>query len=120
MDFFVDVFWDITTAGEIEAKKWLDGFMTLMQPYFNGESYQNYPRRDLPDYPQQYWANSYPTLQQVKKKYDPNDVFNFPQGIQLPNPGTVFTPVGTAADPFLNQPIVYAKSARLGRAASRP
>jgi hypothetical protein len=123
MDFFVDVFWDIATgqAGkEAEAKKWLDGFMSLMQPYFNGESYQNYPRRDLPDYPQQYWGDSYPTLQQVKQKYDPYNAFNFQQSIALPPAGTMFTPTGTAADPFLSQPIVYAKSARLGLAASRP
>jgi FAD/FMN-containing dehydrogenase len=123
MDFFVDVFWDIATGqagAESQAKQWLDGFMSLMQSYFNGESYQNYPRRDLPGYPQQYWGDSYPTLQQVKQKYDPNNVFNFQQSIALPPPGSVFTPIGTAADPFLNQPIVYATSARLGLAASRP
>jgi hypothetical protein len=91
-----------------------------MQSYFNGESYQNYPRRNLPDFQQQYWGNSYPTLQQVKQKYDPNNLFNFQQSIAPPPSGTVFTPIGTAADPFLNQPIVYAKSARLGLAAPRP
>ncbi len=119
MDFFVDVFWDITTGGEIQAKQWLDGYMTLMQPYFNGESYQNYPRRGLPNYPQQYWGNFYPTLQQVKKKYDPNNIFNFEQSIQLPNLGVPFQPVGTAADPFLNQPIVYAKDTLAASAARR-
>ncbi len=84
MDFFVDVFWDITTGDEAGAKQWLDGFVNLMQPFANGESYQNYPRRSLPNYAQQYWGNAYPTLQQVKQKYDPNNVFNFEQSIQLP------------------------------------
>jgi FAD/FMN-containing dehydrogenase len=113
MDFFVDVFWNLATADageEKTAKQWLDGYMSLMQPFFNGESYQNYPRRSLPNYPQQYWGTSYPTLQQVKQKYDPGNVFNFQQSIQLPQPGSTFTPIGTAADPFLNQPIVYAKA----------
>jgi FAD/FMN-containing dehydrogenase len=120
MDFFVDVFWDIATADEeMLAKQWLDGFMALMQPYFNGECYQNYPRRGLPNYAQQYWGNAYPTLQQVKAKYDPNNVFNFPQSIQLPHTGLVFKPIGTSADAFLREPIVYARTERRGIAASR-
>jgi FAD/FMN-containing dehydrogenase len=120
MDFFVDVFWDITTAGEIEAKRWLDGFMALMQPYFTGESYQNYPRRGLPNFQQAYWGDAYPTLQQVKAKYDPTNFFNFPQSIALPDTGIAFRPIGTAADSALGQPIVYAKDNQLAVAARRP
>jgi hypothetical protein len=121
MDFFVDVFWNIASlsdiAAEARAKNWLDGFMALMQPFFNGESYQNYPRDSLPNFAQQYWSSSYPTLQQVKQKYDPKNIFNFAQSVQLPG-GVPFQPIGTAAEPFLDHPIVYAKSQRL--AARRP
>ena len=120
MDFFVDVFWDSDAGGESEAKHWLDGFMTLMQPYFNGHVYQNYPRRGAPGYRAAYWGEAYPTLQQVKAKYDPNNVFNFPQSIGLPDTGLVFRPIGTAADPFLRQPIVYAQTTRAAIAAPSP
>jgi FAD/FMN-containing dehydrogenase len=111
MDFFVDVFWDITTGGEIEAKKWLDGFMALMQPYFDGHVYQNYPRRNQADYPDAYWGGAYSKLQHVKQKYDPNNVFNFPQSIQLPDSGAAVQGMPTAADRFISQPIIYAKTA---------
>jgi FAD/FMN-containing dehydrogenase len=119
-DFFVDVFWDITTLGEIEAKNWLDGFMALMQPHFNGHSYQNYPRRGVAGFRDAYWGDAYPTLQQVKAKYDPGNVFKFDQSIGLPDTQLVFHPIGTAADSFLHRPIVYATGSRVAGALPRP
>jgi FAD/FMN-containing dehydrogenase len=107
MDFFVDVFWDITTQGEIEAKQWLNGFMALMQSYFDGRVYQNYPRRTITNYAEAYWAEAYPTLVKVKQKYDPNNFFQFPQSIGMSSQGYPIPPIPTAADPFLGQPIVY-------------
>ena len=83
-DFFCDVFWQIPGNQEQPAKQWLDRFMELMAPYFNGECYQNYPRAKLvglPDYKRAYWASNYPALVRVKKKYDPANFFNFPQSI---------------------------------------
>jgi len=83
MDFFVDSFffkpeeWDAANA-------WLDGYMKIVEPYSNGQQYQNYPRRNTANYPQAFWGDAYPALQQVKAQYDPLNVFQFPMGIQLP------------------------------------
>ena len=81
MDFFVDVFW-IDDKDRAAAEAWLDGFMTLMQPYFNGKVYQNYPRRTLTDYPLNYWGlATYAELCKAKLKYDPGAFFDFQQAI---------------------------------------
>jgi FAD/FMN-containing dehydrogenase len=56
---------------------------------FPGESYQgcyiNYPDKDMLDYaywPQLYYGPNYEFLQQVKKKYDPNNVFHHAMSIR--------------------------------------
>jgi FAD/FMN-containing dehydrogenase len=115
MDFFVDIFWDITTQGEIEAKKWLHGFEALMQSYFDGRVYQNYPRRSLVNFQEAYWAGAYRTLVLVKNKYDPNNFFNFPQSIGLSADGYPLPRIPTAADPFLDRPITYSRGRPAGR-----
>jgi FAD/FMN-containing dehydrogenase len=83
MDLFVDSFffkpdeWDAANA-------WLDGYMKIIEPYSNGQQYQNYPRRNTADYPKAFWGDAYPALQRVKAQYDPLNVFQFPMGIHPP------------------------------------
>lgn len=81
MDFYVDVWW-VEAAEKAAAVAWLDRFMTLMSPRFNGMAYQNYPRATFEDYPLRYWGtDTYTELCAIKKKYDPTDFFTFPQAI---------------------------------------
>jgi len=83
MDLFVDSFF--FTADQWDAANaWLDGYMKIIEPYSNGQQYQNYPRRNTPNYPQAFWGDAYPGLQQVKAQYDPLNVFQFPMGINPP------------------------------------
>lgn len=74
MDFFVDAFW-VGDDGQADAVAWLDGYMKVMQPYFNGHVYQNYPRDTLTEYRWNYWGEAFPTLLAVKNKYDPPPYF---------------------------------------------
>jgi len=84
-DFFVDVFW-VQDSDKPQAVDWLDNFMTLMQPWFNGHVYQNYPRRTLTDYRWMYWGDAFNSLLYVKKLYDPHDFFTFQQSIRAYTP----------------------------------
>ena len=63
-NFFVDSFWDPTwpDCDEEVALQWLAGFFGVVEPYLNGEMYQNYPVRDLPDFREQYWGDAFERL----------------------------------------------------------
>lgn len=80
MDFFVDSFYG--NPGDLnKAQEWLNGFMELMQPFFNGHMYQNYPIRDFADFRWAYWGDAFNSLLFVKQKYDPENFFHFEQSI---------------------------------------
>jgi hypothetical protein len=83
MDFYVDSFF-LKENQRAKANAWLDGYMKIIAPYSNGHQYQNYPRRDTPDFPNAFWGDAYPALQLVKAEYDPLNVFKFPMGIDPP------------------------------------
>jgi FAD/FMN-containing dehydrogenase len=68
-------------AGINNQHAWLRSFWASMQPYANGQAYQNYIDPDLTNWPQAYYAQNYAQLQKVKKTYDPTRLFNFPQAI---------------------------------------
>ena len=54
--------------------------------------YVNYPDVDLVDWPTLYYKDNYARLQQVKARWDPLNIFNYAQSIQLPGEGSA-TPV---------------------------
>jgi FAD/FMN-containing dehydrogenase len=85
MDVYVDSFW-FKDSDKKAAEDWLDGYMSVLAPYANGQQYQNYPRRNTPNYPEAFWGAAYPSLQAVKAEYDPLNVFQFPMGIHPPGP----------------------------------
>ena len=68
-------------AGINNQHAWLRSFWASMQPYANGQAYQNYIDPDLTNWSQAYYAQNYPRLQTVKRTYDPTRLFNFPQAI---------------------------------------
>jgi FAD/FMN-containing dehydrogenase len=79
-DLALDVFWT-NDAEEGPARRHLDRVVESLAPLTNGYSYQNYPRRGLSDYRWRYWGDNFPTLLAIKKKFDPDEIFKFPQGI---------------------------------------
>lgn len=84
-DIFVDVFW-MNEPERVQVQAYLDAFMQLLEPLSNGQSYQNYPRLSQTDYRQRYWADQFPRLLQVKRKFDPTDFFRYAQSVS-PEPG---------------------------------
>jgi hypothetical protein len=47
------------------------------------------------EYPRMYWGNNYPRLREIKQKYDPLDLFQFPQQVMPPCPGNLEQCVAT-------------------------
>lgn len=84
-DIFVDVFW-MNEPERAQVQSYLDAFMALLEPLSNGESYQNYPRRSQADYRRRFWAEQFPRLLSVKRKYDPGNFFEYAQSVS-PEPG---------------------------------
>lgn len=82
MDVFLFSFWlheDLCGA----ARSYISEFDRVVQPLSNGCSYQNYPHRDIEDFGTVYFGGNLPRLQQVKRIYDPDNLFTFPQGLML-------------------------------------
>ena len=58
-----------------------------MEPYWDGEIYQNYCELGQQNYEQAYWAWATPSLSQIKGKYDPTNFFRFAQQVPMPDAG---------------------------------
>ena len=76
----MDVFWR-DSSDRLASEQFLARWNQLVEAYWNGEVYQNYPSVVDANYAIEYWAGAYPTLQQVKAKYDPGNFFTFAQGV---------------------------------------
>jgi hypothetical protein len=104
----MDVFW-YDDAQRQAAQAFLQQWMDLMAPAWNGEIYQNYPRLNEPNYAQAYWGDAQAGLYAVKCKYDPGHAFTFAQEVPpLMPPGHGIGPVIILPQwlqDALNQPI---------------
>ena len=69
-----------TPSAQSAASAWLRNLQQTFAPVAQG-SYQNYIDPTLADWQQAYYGSNLPRLRQVKRAYDPDDMFHFAQSI---------------------------------------
>lgn len=71
----------------IEQEKMIGTLRKSLGAYTDTKSaYINYPDVDINDWPHTYYGKHYKRLQEIKAKYDPDNLFTYEQGIALPLP----------------------------------
>ncbi|MEH7218026.1 FAD-binding oxidoreductase [Bacillus toyonensis] len=68
--------------GAAQSIHWVEEFRQAMLPFSNGV-YVNTPDLSIKDWSKMYYGSNFDRLTQLKAKYDPKDIFNFPQSIPL-------------------------------------
>lgn len=74
------VSWRAGTTGST-AQSWLTTAHDAMKPYASGAAYQNYTDPTLTDWRKAYYGDAATRLTALKKQYDPNHFFTYPQGL---------------------------------------
>jgi FAD/FMN-containing dehydrogenase len=74
--------WPGSAVGVRNQRDWLFGYYKALHPHASGQAYQNYIDPGLTDWESAYYGANYKRLQQVKAKYDKNNLFSFPQSIR--------------------------------------
>ncbi|MFD3932729.1 FAD-dependent oxidoreductase [Streptomyces sp. NPDC058614] len=72
--------WQAGTSGTA-AQSWLTTAHKAMSPYASGAAYQNYTDPTLTNWRKAYYGDAAPRLTALKKQYDPNRFFDFPQAL---------------------------------------
>jgi FAD/FMN-containing dehydrogenase len=60
---------------------WSQEVIATLAPHTPNESYQNFPNRLIEDWPEQYYAENFERLVDIKTAVDPENVFHNPQSI---------------------------------------
>ncbi|KUJ65366.1 hypothetical protein ACZ90_49455 [Streptomyces albus subsp. albus] len=72
--------WAAGGSGSAQSA-WLDGAHTAMRRHASGRAYQNYTDAGLKDWRSAYYGDAAGRLGTLKKRYDPNRLFDFPQAL---------------------------------------
>ena len=78
-----EAYWKGDAAGTAGAAgtEWLRGMRQTMRPHASGEVYQNAPDPQLADWRRAYYGDAADRLAAVKRAYDPDRLFGFPQAL---------------------------------------
>ncbi|MFJ5777427.1 FAD-binding oxidoreductase [Streptomyces sp. NPDC093094] len=72
--------WRAGTSGAT-AQSWLTDAHHAMRPHASGAAYQNYTDPTLRNWRRAYYGDAAPRLTQLKRRYDPQRMFTYPQAL---------------------------------------
>lgn len=67
-----------------EIRDWQEQLWETVLPHTTGRSYQNFPDPELPEWADAYYGANRIGLENIKKRWDPDDVFTHFQAVPLP------------------------------------
>jgi FAD/FMN-containing dehydrogenase len=70
-------------GSDASARTWVESTRASLAPAMTGEAYVNYADPQLSGYLHAYYGANLARLVQVKRRYDPHNLFHFPQSIPL-------------------------------------
>jgi FAD/FMN-containing dehydrogenase len=73
---------DAAPAQRDAARGWLRRSWSLVHALGSGGVYANFPDPDLEDWARAYHGGNYQRLRRVKRTYDPDNRFRFPQSVE--------------------------------------
>lgn len=83
--FKSEVLWEPTDDPDliVDNLDWIEAFHASMQPYLSGGAYQNFADRSQENWAEAYYGQNLPRLVELKRKWDPDNLFRFQQSIPL-------------------------------------
>ncbi len=81
----IDLEWSEDDSADVVAanQAWLDAFHEAMRLFASEESYQNFSDEAETGYLRAYYGANLERLVEIKRKYDPNNLFRFAQSLPL-------------------------------------
>jgi FAD/FMN-containing dehydrogenase len=75
--------WEATDSKAVIERDldWIEGLADALRPHVSGFAYQNFIDRSQRDWQHAYYGSNLERLSNVKRRYDPDDVFRFQQSI---------------------------------------
>lgn len=75
---------DATAAAWAAARDWASASWASVHPYGTGGVFPNFAEADLVDWEHAYYGSNRERLLELKARYDPDNVFRFPQSLPVP------------------------------------